>query len=68
MGEGAVIDVLVWASLALLGLATYFLRMIHADIRKMRDELNQNAVDQAVLHTKIAAHDTRISRLEERAQ
>lgn len=65
--ESTAIDILVWASLALLGLATYFLRGIHADIKKMREELNKQNVSQAVMQQQINTHEQRITRLEERS-
>lgn len=62
--EQTLIDILTWAVLALLGLATYFLRGIHADIKKVREDLHNQGKAQVKIETNILDLERRIGRLE----
>lgn len=62
--EQQIIDILTWAVLALLGVATYFLRGIHADMKEVRKELHRQSGTQIKLETTLLDHARRLDRLE----
>lgn len=60
------IDLLTWVVLALLGLNSYFLRGIHTDIKKMREELNLQSNNQVRIEANISGLEQRLLRLEKK--
>lgn len=63
-----IINLLTWTVLTLLGINSYFLRGIHSDIKKMREELNLQSRNQVRIEANIHGLEQRLVRLEKKIE